>query len=128
MLRAFVIASPMAKCNQGYLCSVCGRDVEDMIDSDLYLRFILGQVDAETLHTTPERHIRCNPVLAQFIVDQGFAPAVIVEGDFDKRLLDAKHRQRQEERVSEAWRRLREVAKSEVPLTEYPLETDAEGS
>ncbi len=116
----------MAKCNQGYLCSVCGRDVEDMIDSDLYLRFILGQVDAETLHTTPERHIHCNPALAQFIIDEAFTPAVIVEGDFDKRLLDARYRQRQEERVTQAWRRLREVAKSDVPLTEYPVDRAAE--
>ena len=110
----------MAKCNEGYLCSVCGRDVEDMADSDLYLRFILGQVEAETLHTTPERHIRCNPALAQFIVDAAFAQ-VVVEGDFDKRKLDAAYCQQQEERVTLAWRRLQQVAKSDVPITEYPL-------
>ncbi len=91
-----------------------------MADSDLYLRFILGQVEAETLHTTPERHIRCNPALAQFIVDATFAP-VIVEGDFDKRKLDATYRQQQEERVTLAWRRLQQVAKSDLPITEYPL-------
>jgi hypothetical protein len=111
----------MAKCNQGYLCSACGRDVEDIVDSDLYLRFILGQVDAETLHTTPERHIRCNPALAQFIVDDAFDPPVVVEGDFDKRLLDAAFRTTREQQVTRAWRRLREVAKSDLPLTEYPL-------
>jgi hypothetical protein len=111
----------MAKCNEGYLCSVCRRDVEDIVDSDLYLRFILGQVDAETLHTTPERHIRCNPALAQFIVDDGFAPAVNVAGDFDKRLLDPAFRTAREEQVTRAWRRLREVAKSDLPLTEYPI-------
>lgn len=111
----------MAKCNEGYLCSVCGRDVEDMVDSDLYLRYILGQVDAETLHTTAERHIRCNPALAQFIVDDGFQPPVVVDSDFDKRLLDASFRAEQEARITAAWRRLREVAKSDLPLTEYPL-------
>jgi hypothetical protein len=110
----------MAKCNEGYLCSVCGRDVEDIVDSDLYLRFILGQVDAETLHTTPERHIRCNPALAQFIVDEAFDP-VSMEGDFDKRWLDAAFRAEREAQVTRAWRRLREVAKSDVPLTDYPL-------
>jgi hypothetical protein len=93
-----------------------------MADSDLYLRYILGQVEAETLHTTPERHIRCNPTLAQFIVDDAFTP-VVVEGDFDKRQLDAAFRQQQEQRVTLAWRRLQQVAKSDVPITEYPLET-----
>jgi hypothetical protein len=97
-----------------------------MVDSDLYLRFILGQVDAETLHTTPERHIRCNPALAQFIVDADFQPPVVVEGDFDKRTLDAKYCAQQESRVTEAWRRLREVAKSELPIQEYPLEGSAD--
>jgi hypothetical protein len=111
----------MAKCNQGYLCRVCGRDVEDIVDSDLYLRYILGQVEAETLHTTPECHIRCNPVLAQFIVDDAFSPVVVVEGDFDKRRLDEAYRSRQELLVTRAWRRLRDVSKSDLPLTEYPL-------
>lgn len=111
----------MAKCEQGYLCSVCGRDVEDLVDSDLYLRFILGQVEAETLHTTPERHIRCNPVLAQFIVDADFSPPVSVEGDFDKQHLDAEFRLQRETLVTQAWRRLREVAKSDLPITDYPL-------
>jgi hypothetical protein len=117
----------MAKCNEGYLCRVCGRDVEDMVDSELYLRFILGQVEAETLHTTPECHIRCNPVLAQFIVDEAFQPPVTIAGDFDKRLLDAAHRAAQESRVTAAWRRLREVAKSDLPLTDYPLEPADDG-
>jgi hypothetical protein len=118
----------MAKCNAGYLCRVCGRDVEDMVDSDLYLRFILGQVEAETLHTTPECHIRCNPVLAQFIVDDDFQPPVVVTGDFDKRCLDAAHRAAQEKRVTAAWRRLRLMAKSDLPLTEYPLAHDQDAA
>ena len=74
----------MAKCEEGYLCDVCGGDVEEITDSDLYLRYVIGEIDPETLHTTRERHIRCNPVLAQFIVDNDFAP-VVVEGPFDKR-------------------------------------------
>lgn len=114
----------MAKCNEGYRCSVCGRDVDDIVDSDLYLRFILGQVDAETLHTTAERHIRCNPALAQFIVDEAFQPAIELAGDFDKRALDPAHRHQQELRMTNAWRRLREVAKSDLPIHEYPLPAD----
>ena len=32
----------MARCDQGYLCEVCGGDVEAITDSDLYLRYVLG--------------------------------------------------------------------------------------
>ncbi len=80
----------MAKCEEGYLCDVCGKDVEAITDSDLYLRFVIGLVDPETLHTTRERHIRCNPALAQFIVADDFK-TVAVEGPFDKRTLDPQH-------------------------------------
>jgi hypothetical protein len=112
----------MAKCNEGYLCRVCGRDVDDLVDSELYLKFVLGQVEAESLHTTPECHIRCNPVLAQFIVADEFQPPVLVEGDFGKQHLDAAHRVAQESKVTAAWRRLRELAKGDLPLTAYPLQ------
>ena len=111
---------PMAKCEEGYLCEVCGEDVEEITDSDLYLRYVIGTVDAETLHTTAERHIRCNPTLAQFIVDGDFE-AVAVEGDFDKRRLDAAYVQGQESLVTRGWRRLREVVGLEIPVVEYPL-------
>ena len=36
----------MAKCDEGYRCEVCGRDVEAVTDSDLYLRFVLGEAHA----------------------------------------------------------------------------------
>src|SRR5689334_22790824 len=49
----------MVRCEQGYLCEVCGADVEDITASDLYLRYVLGEVDPETLHQSPERHLRC---------------------------------------------------------------------
>ena len=111
----------MAQCEQGYLCSVCGSDVENIWDSDLYLRYVIGQVDPETLHTTRERHIRCNPTLAQFIVDPDFA-AVVVEGVFDKRQLDANYVREQERLITRGWRRLKELAHQEgVSLLEYPL-------
>ena len=57
----------MAKCDEGYRCEVCGEDVTSIVDSDLYLRYVIGELDPEVLHTSPERHIRCNPVLAQFM-------------------------------------------------------------
>lgn len=110
----------MAKCEEGYLCDVCGGDVEEITDSDLYLRYVIGQVDPETLHTLRERHIRCNPVLAQFIVDDDFEP-LAVEGPFDKRQLDPAYVRQQENLVTRGWRRLREVRGQELSLLEYPL-------
>jgi hypothetical protein len=109
------------RCEQGYLCSVCGEDVEHIWESDLYLRYVIGQVDPETLHTIRERHIRCNPTLAQFIVDDGFQP-IVVEGPFDKRQLDASYVREQERLFTRGWRRLKELAHLEgVSLLDYPL-------
>ncbi|MGD9646172.1 MAG: hypothetical protein AB7U73_10715 [Pirellulales bacterium] len=110
----------MAKCEQGYLCEVCGLDVEEITDSDLYLRYVVGLVDPETLHTSRERHIACNPTLAQFIVDENFPP-VVVEGAFDKRTLDAADVRQREQLVTRGWRRLRELAGSELSVLDYPL-------
>ena len=110
----------MAKCDQGYLCEVCGQDVAELADSDLYLRFVLGLVDPEVLHVQPERHIRCNPVLAQFIVSPDFAP-VVVEGASDKRLLDADFVREREALVSRGWLRLREALSLGVSIIDYPL-------
>ena len=110
----------MAKCEEGYLCDVCGGDVEQITESDLYLRYVIGQVDPETLHTTRERHIRCNPVLAQFIVDDRFEP-VVVNGPFDKRLLDPSYVRQQELLVTRGWRRLLEVSGQALSILDYPL-------
>ena len=92
----------MAKCDEGYLCEVCGKDVAELWDSDLYLRYVIGMLDPETLHTTRERHIRCNPALAQFIVDDRFEP-VWLEGDFDKRKLDPQFVKARERLVTRGW-------------------------
>lgn len=110
----------MASCDEGYICEVCGEPCEDIVDSDLYLRFILGLVAFETLTQIPERHIRCNPIQAQFIVCDEFEP-VVVEGPFDKRLLDADDVGRQERQVTAAWKRLQEVSGSGLPVDQYPL-------
>jgi hypothetical protein len=110
----------MAKCDLGYLCDVCGEDVAEITDSDLYLRYIVGRLDPEVLHTTPERHIRCNPALAQYIVADDFEP-VVVEGPFDKRRLDPQYVQDQEALLTRGWERLNEVVQLGVPIIEYPL-------
>ena len=49
-------------------------DVEEITDSVLYLRYVLGEVDWNDLDRSPEKHIRCDPVLAQFIVSDSFEP------------------------------------------------------
>ena len=110
----------MARCEQGYLCDVCGQEVEEIIDSDLYLRYVQGEVPPERLLKERERHIRCNPATAQFIVDQRFEP-VRCAGPFAKEGLDAAHVAEQEERVTRAWRRLQELPTLRLPIEEYPL-------
>ena len=111
----------MAKCDQGYLCEVCGEPVEDITDSDLYLRYIAGEVSIRELSRAPERHIRCNPTQAQFIVDPAFEP-VCVEGPFGKENLDPEDVARREARTTAAWRRLQEVRRLRIPIEQYPLE------
>jgi hypothetical protein len=110
----------MAKCDEGYLCDVCGADVAEIADSDLYLRYIVGMLDPEVLHTTPERHIRCNPALAQYIVADDFKP-VVVEGAFNKRQLDPAFVAEREALITRGWRRLNDVVRLGVPIIEYPL-------
>jgi len=110
----------MAKCDEGYLCDVCGADVAEITESDLYLRYVIGMIDPETLHTTPERHIRCNAALAQFIVDDAFPP-VVIEGTFDKRTLDPAYVRERESLVTRGWRRLHEVTSQEAAIINYPL-------
>jgi hypothetical protein len=110
----------MAKCEQGYLCEVCGQEVAEITESDLYLRYVLGEVPPEKLHLLPERHLRCNPTLAQFIVDPAFVP-VRCEGPFAKDQLDPAYVAEQEAQVTRGWRRLQELPKLGLPITEYPL-------
>jgi hypothetical protein len=111
----------MAKCDEGYPCEVCGRDVEGIRESDLYLRYVTGQLDPEQLHVAKERHIRCNPTVAQFIVDPAFEP-VAVDGLFDKRQLDPSFVAERESLITRGWRRLQELAQtSDLSMLEYPL-------
>ena len=110
----------MAKCEQGYLCDVCGKDVEAIIDSDLYLRYVLGDLPPERLPLSRERHIRCNPAIAQFIVDCRFAP-LKCDGPFAKENLDPAYVAGMEARVTRAWARLQEIPTLGVLITDYPL-------
>jgi hypothetical protein len=108
------------QCDTGYLCDVCGKDVEAIIDSDLYLRYVMGQVNPLDLPRQRERHLRCNPAVAQYIVDPAFEP-VVCEGMFAKSALDADFVRQQEELVTRAWRRLQEIPTLGVAIPDYPL-------
>ena len=111
----------MARCEQGYLCEVCGQDVEQITDSDLYLRYVLGEVPIFQLHQLQERHVRCNPAVAQYIVDPAF-PTIECAGPFDKRTLDAEYVASEEARVTRGWHRLQAIPTLGVALDEYPLD------
>ena len=119
----------MAKCDEGYRCEACGRDVETVAESDLYLRFVLGEVPLELLHRLRERHIRCNPALAQYIVDPGFAP-VACAGPFAKSEMDPEFVAAEERRVSRGYRRLLAIPTLGLAVPEYPLSVtpDADGA
>ena len=112
----------MAKCDEGYRCEVCGEDVTGIVDSDLYLRYVIGELDPEVLHTSPERHIRCNPVLAQFIEHASFE-RVNVDGEFGRQQLDSDYRELRTRLVTRGFERLLEIAATEGDrdVTEYPL-------
>ncbi len=110
----------MAVCDQGYLCDVCGVEVETIDESDLYLRYVLGEVDPETLHDSPERHLRCNPTLAQFIVADRFEP-VVADGYFAKDQLDPEFVAGEEARVTRGYLRLKELPSLGLTIIEYPL-------
>jgi hypothetical protein len=112
----------VARCEQGYLCEVCGLEVEEITGSDLYLAYVLREVPGEGLLRRRERHIRCNPERAQYIVDAAFAPPVACDGFFDKRLLDAEYVAREERRVTRGWRRLQEIPSLGISIVEYPLD------
>jgi hypothetical protein len=110
----------MARCDEGYRCEVCGGDVEAITESDLYLRYVLGEVPLERLHLQHERHIRCNPALAQFIVDGRFE-SVTCDGPFDKRNLDSAFVVDEEKRVTGGWRHLQNIPTLGLTIAEYPL-------
>jgi len=110
----------VAKCDEGYPCEVCGEHVEVVTESDLYLRYILGEVLLESLHLLPERHVRCNPALAQYIVADDFPPMQCI-GDFDKRNWDAEYVAAEERRVNLGWRRLQAIPHLCLSIPEYPL-------
>ena len=110
----------MARCDEGYLCDVCQKPVEKITQSSLYLRYVIGEVESRQLLSIGERHLVCDPVLAQYIVSDDFI-AVSCEGFFDKRQLDADFVADRETLVTQGWHRLKQVLKEKLPIAQYPL-------
>lgn len=117
----------MANCDEGYNCDRCGAYVENVKVSELYLRYVIGAVPLEELPREPERHIRCSPEFAQYIVHPDFEPVRCDDPALDKRALPDDVRRRQERLFTRAWRRLQEVADSGVAVDEYPLSAEELG-
>ncbi|MCA9134296.1 MAG: hypothetical protein KDA45_14105 [Planctomycetales bacterium] len=113
----------MAKCDEGYLCEVCGQEVETLAESALYLQYVIGWIDPETLHTRRECHLRCAPSLAQFIDDPRFRPAIQVSGEFDRRRLDSDFANQRAALITRGYQRLWELQEGRRDLTvvDYPL-------
>ena len=114
----------MARCDQGYLCRICGQEVEHITDSELYLRFVIGEIDPETLHTTSECHLRCVPALAQFIDDPRFEPIVCEDPFFSIESLHPSYVAERRNMVNRGYARLWEIRQSrKAPLAvvQYPL-------
>lgn len=114
----------MAKCDQGYLCEVCGEEVDGLTESALYLQYVIGWIDPETLHTRRECHLHCNPALAQFIEDERFTETVTVEGEFERKNLDVEFVRERSALINRGYQRLWDLKTKRRGLTvaEYPLE------
>ncbi len=105
----------MAGCERGYLCTVCGRRSRRSPTRTCICVTSWARSTWEVLHDSPERHIRCNPVLAQFIVTELFPP-ITVEGPFSKDCLDPEFVKSEEARVTRGYLRLHEVQTAGVPI------------
>jgi hypothetical protein len=116
----------MARCDEGYLCAVCGQEVQRLVDSSLYLQYVIGWVSTDQLQTTPDVHLRCNPGLAQFIVAEEFDPPVMGAGEFDRRVLDPNFVAQRTELITRGYLRLRQLQRHrELPIDQYPLKTQS---
>jgi hypothetical protein len=114
----------MARCDQGYLCRMCGEEVDQITESALYLRYVIGEIDPEVLHLAPESHLKCTPTLSQFIVDTRFDATPSTSTHFAIENLDPDFVAHRRELVTRGYRRLWEIRESRARLQavkDYPL-------
>jgi hypothetical protein len=113
----------MARCDQGYLCRVCGEEVEHITDSELYLRYVIGEMDPELLHLSPECHLACAPAFAQFISDARFK-CVTATGPFAVSELDPNFVESRRQLLDRGYARLWEIRterKTPLAVRDYLL-------
>ncbi len=112
----------MKACEAGYFCRVCGEYVEDITESELYLRFVMGELAPELLRSGEEAHISCSTALAQYIADPAFPQVMEFQPDLDRRRKDPARVAARQDLVTRAWRRLQTLPGSGLKLAEYPLD------
>lgn len=112
----------MAKCDGGYFCKICGEYVENITTSELYLRFVLGEVPQDELLGLPDVHITCNPNLAQYIVDDRFTAPELDEPKLRKENFDPEWVKQEEARITRGWAHLQTIPGSGLPMEMYPLD------
>jgi hypothetical protein len=110
----------MSRCDEGYPCSRCGEPVKNLLESSLYVRYVLGEYEIHELFAAPDCHLQCDYELAAFIKHEKFTPPEI-PAEIELPELSAAQRTRREEQVTAAWVRLREAIHLGLPITEYPL-------
>lgn len=114
----------MARCDEGYLCQVCREEVGRLIDSSLYLQYVIGWISSEELQKHPDIHLRCNPNLSQFIQAPELFPPIEVDGPFDKRNLDPGFTAQRVELITRGYLRLRQLQTDRsLPIQDYPMST-----
>lgn len=112
----------MAKCDEGYLCVVCGEEVKRLDQSELYLKFVLGLVNTQRLNQLPERHLKCSPATSQFILDEQFE-GTLAEGLASKKELDPTFRSDKEKLYTKGFHRLQFLQKNRrgMSIDQYPI-------
>ncbi len=116
----------MAKCDAGYFCRVCGEYVEDITTSEIYLRYVIGEVPLEELIGLPEAHVWCNADLAQYITDPAFVTEHPLSPVEPKNAEDPAVVAQREDLVTRGWRRLQEIPELGIGINEYPIVDNAQ--
>ena len=103
---------------------VCHEPVDTMPESELYLRYVLGEFPAERLQAMPDRHLRCNPEIGQFVENADFPSMTDDDPLTDRRRMDPAAARARADLVTRAWLRLREIPALGLALAEMPLAHD----
>lgn len=112
------------RCDQGYLCRVCGLAVDNLTESELYLRFVVGEVGLDVLDRARDCHLQCNPALAQFIDDPRISSDLVVPEGLQKSTLDPDFVAIRTEQLTRGYERLWEIRAERHKyrsVKDYPL-------